>query len=130
MRATKFSMSSTIAVFPIAIAAFTPLSPLAFTRAAHAQEQLWITQFGRTGSDIAFTLSPDGAGGVMVSGLASHDLGGPPAGGPDVFLGRYGAAGNQIWMTQFGSNTDDWGMGLPGTPARAPRPNKKLSKRR
>ena len=65
------------------------LAPSVLTPAAHAQNQLWITQFGTSTDDIAYALAPDGAGGVMVAGRTFGNLGGPNAGGADVFLARY-----------------------------------------
>ena len=39
--------------------------------AAHAQNQLWVHQFGTSESDGAGALAPDGAGGMMVAGLTT-----------------------------------------------------------
>ena len=89
---------------------FALLSPAPFPHlipAAHAQEQLWITQFGSSEIDEAWALAPDGAGGVMVAGETSGSLGGPTAGIIDVFLARYDDAGNQLWIRQFGTSNDD-----------------------
>ena len=71
---------------------FALLSPAPFPHlipTAHAQEQLWITQFGTSGWDVARALAPDGAGGVMVAGSTSGSLGGANAGGYDAFLAHY-----------------------------------------
>ncbi|MCH7792788.1 MAG: hypothetical protein IID31_10990, partial [Planctomycetes bacterium] len=75
--------------------------------AAHAQSQLWITQFGTTGIDIAYALAPDGIGGVMVAGYTEGSLGGPNVGGQDAFLARYDEFGNQLWVVQIGSADSD-----------------------
>ena len=64
-------------------------APFSLVPAAHAQEQLWIRQFGTTGPDGAYALTPDGAGGVMVAGWTRGSLGGPNAGRADVFLARF-----------------------------------------
>ena len=77
----------------LAARALVPLTLLSFVTApvpaAHAQEQLWITQFGTGTSDQAYALAPDGAGGVMVAGWTRGSLGGPNAGRADVFLARF-----------------------------------------
>ncbi|MCH7793268.1 MAG: hypothetical protein IID31_13430, partial [Planctomycetes bacterium] len=63
---------------------FALLSPAPFPHlipallpAAHAQEQLWIRQFGTSVRDSAVALAPDGAGGVVVAGETAGSLGGP-----------------------------------------------------
>jgi hypothetical protein len=66
--------------------------------------QTWIVQFGTTGPDQAFAAAPDGAGGVFLAGNTLGSLGGPTAGGTDLYLARYDALGNKIWMRQFGTN--------------------------
>ncbi|MCH8270788.1 MAG: hemolysin, partial [Planctomycetes bacterium] len=72
-----------------------------------AGNQLWIRQFGTDRTDKAFALAPDGAGGVMIAGETTGSLGGPSAGFWDVFLARYDSAGNQLWISQFGSSSTD-----------------------
>ena len=52
-------------------------------------DRLWIRQFGTSAWDQARALAPDGAAGVMVAGYTTGSLGGPNAGGYDVFLARY-----------------------------------------
>ncbi len=98
---------------------FALLSPAPFSHlipallpAAHAQEQLWITQFGSSGDDFARALAPDGAGGVMVGGYTHGSLGGPNAGSRDVFLARYDSAGDRLWIRQFGTSTGDSAQAL------------------
>lgn len=68
--------------------------------------QSWIRQIG-TGTEEAFTASPDGSGGVYVSGYTSGSLGGPIAGGKDSFLAHYDGAGGQTWIRQLGTSADD-----------------------
>ena len=43
----------------------------------------------------------------MVAGETGGSLGGPSAGGRDVFIARYDAAGNRLWIRQFGTDTTD-----------------------
>ena len=77
-----------------------------------AGNQLWIRQFGTSESDRANALAPDGAGGVIVAGYTTGSLGGPNAGSSDVFLARYDSAGNQLWITQFGTSRDEHAYAL------------------
>ncbi len=69
--------------------------------------QLWIRQFGTSNDDWAYALAPDGAGGVMVAGPTGGSLGGANAGNGDVFVARYDANGNQLWVRQFGTTVTD-----------------------
>ncbi len=74
----------------------------------NGQGQLgWIRQFGGAASDLARAAAPDGAGGVFVAGTTGGSLGGQNAGSGDVWVARYDAAGNQLWITQFGSAAND-----------------------
>ena len=67
-----------------------------------AGNRVWISQFGSSENDYALALAPAGAGGVMVAGYTHGSLGGPNAGGRDVFLARY-----PLWNRQFGTSSDD-----------------------
>ena len=55
-----------------------------------AGNQTWIRQFGTSGSEYAYALCPDGAGGAFAAGHTTGSLGGPNAGVYDVWLARYG----------------------------------------
>jgi len=52
-------------------------------------------------------MAPDGAGGVLIAGSTTGVLGGSYAGGWDVFLACYDANGNRVWITQFGTASED-----------------------
>jgi hypothetical protein len=69
--------------------------------------EIWTTQFGTTGDDYGHAAAPDGAGGVYVTGGTEGSLGGPNAGGYDVFLARYAHTGNQLWTRQLGTDSAD-----------------------
>ncbi len=72
-----------------------------------AGNQTWIRQIGTSAYDVVAAAAPDGTGGVYVSGLTSGSLGGPNAGGRDVWLARFDSAGNQTWSRQIGTSGDD-----------------------
>ena len=48
----------------------------------------------------------------MIIAGTTGTLGGPGAGGNDVFLARYDSAGNQLWIRQFGTSRGDYPSGL------------------
>jgi hypothetical protein len=73
---------------------------------------VWITQFGTSDGQNAHALASDGAGGVFVAGGAWGNLGGLNAGISDVYVARYNAAGQQTWITQFGTSSSEQAYGL------------------
>jgi len=72
----------------------------------------WLRQFGTRAYEDCYSVSPDGLGNVYVSGHTTGDLGGPPAGQKDAFLGKYDADGNLLWMRQFGTEGNERGYGV------------------
>lgn len=72
-----------------------------------AGNQNWIRQLGTTSSDSIWGVTPDGSGGVYVSGSTGGNLGGANAGGGDAWFARYDNVGNQIWVRQLGSNLNE-----------------------
>ena len=83
------------------IAAFSP-----------AGEVLWRQQFGGEQWDRVFdvTAAPDG---VYVSGYTFGQVGDAPAhgGGGDGFVAKLTVDGNVEWITQLGTDANDWGQG-------------------
>src|SRR5690349_9850043 len=74
---------------------------------ALAQHQTWIRHLGTPLDEVAIAGAPDGAGGAFLGGATRGNLGGPPAGGYDAWLARFNAAGNSVWIRQFGATADD-----------------------
>ncbi len=72
--------------------------------------QIWIRKIGSSGRDYARTVAPDGSGGAYVSGESNRNLGGPSAGGDDVWLAHYDGAGNQTWIRQLGTSSGDYAL--------------------
>ncbi len=70
--------------------------------------QIWIKQLGSSKSDVLDTAIPDAAGGVIVGGSTEGSLGGPNKGGNDAWFARYDNAGNQLWIRQHGTSTNDF----------------------
>ncbi len=77
----------------------------------HGRE-LWIRQLGTGYFDIAQAIAFDGSGGAYVTGSTSHHLGGVNRGLSDVWLARYGASGEQIWIRQFGTQSSEAPFGI------------------
>ncbi len=67
--------------------------------------QLWLKEFGSTASDSVKALCTDSQGYVYVAGHTEGAVGDTPNKGRfDVFLGKYNAQGDQLWLEQFGSS--------------------------
>ena len=79
---------------------------------ATAQERLWSVRLGTSADDSASAAIADGAGGVIVAGSTRGELGGPSAGGSDVWLARFDRHGTRLWLRQFGTGQDDFGYAL------------------
>lgn len=79
--------------------------------------ELWARDIGEGARVLALAI--DG-GGVCVAGLVSGAIAGQTSqGGDDAFAGRYDAAGNQVWIRQFGSEVDDAATAVAGATALA-----------
>jgi len=76
--------------------------------------QQWITQFGSAGDDEAFNLYIDKNDHIFVTGYTNGSLGGANAGGFDAWAAEYDTAGNQVWLTQFGTPDTDQVYGITG----------------
>jgi hypothetical protein len=73
----------------------------------HAFTVDWSRQLGTQYDDLTWFLighavSADGLGNVYFAGQTDGSLGGPSAGGADVFLGKYDSAGTLQWTRQLG----------------------------
>lgn len=75
---------------------------------------LWIRQLGSiNASEESRGVSADGLGNVYISGSTGGSLAGPFAGGFfDSFLSKYDASGNQLWIRQFGTSSNDFSRGI------------------
>jgi hypothetical protein len=81
--------------------------------------QVWARQIGSVASGSSLTefgaaAMPDGAGGVIATGWTQGHLAGPGSwlGSNDVYVVRYDANGNQLWLQQWGTNGSDVARGL------------------
>ena len=70
-----------------------------------AGNSLWTRQIGTTFGDYVSCAASDTAGGFYVGGQTEASLGGPGAGFFDAWFARYDAAGNQLWIRQFGAGS-------------------------
>lgn len=67
---------------------------------------LWQVQFGSEGDDVPVRLAVAANSDLVLFGNTSGSLG-TSSGAVDVFVARYSAVGDQLWLQQFGGNDDD-----------------------
>jgi Beta-propeller repeat len=73
-----------------------------------AGNQLWVREFGTPSFDTVYGLAVDKLGNLYLAGETEGTLPGQVAGGlRDLFVGKYDSAGNQLWIRQLGTSTDD-----------------------
>lgn len=71
--------------------------------------QIWVRMIATATHDIPYGMTPDGSGGVYLTGSTEGSLGGANAGLRDMWVARYNAAGTQLWMRQIGTAGQDGG---------------------
>ncbi|MEN6319722.1 MAG: SBBP repeat-containing protein [Syntrophaceae bacterium] len=73
----------------------------------------WTRQLGTTNYDYSQGVAVDTNGNVYVTGYTSGSLdGNTNAGGTDIFLVKYDAAGTKQWTRQLGSSSDERAQGV------------------
>jgi hypothetical protein len=76
---------------------------------AIAQDVEWMRQFGTAENDGADAIATDSWGHIYVAGHTAGVMPGQKSrGSRDLFLARYDAAGEQMWVRQFGTAADDY----------------------
>lgn len=77
-----------------------------------AGNEIWTQQFGSPDRDApAFQLVAEPSG-IYLMGETGGSLGGPNAGGNDIFIRKYRTDGTSVWTRQFGSAADDFIEGM------------------
>jgi hypothetical protein len=75
--------------------------------------EVWTRQFGTPAGDNARRVAIDPAGRVVVVGSTEGAFPGQvSAGGFDAFISMFDSEGHQLWIRQFGSAGDDFGVSL------------------
>lgn len=100
------------------------LSGLCMTLSAmtlYAQTFDWAIGLGASGFDIGYGITSDGKGNIYVAGRFNGTMDFNPgtgvdtlrsAGGNDIFLAKYDAAGNYVWAKGMGGKGTDWARGV------------------
>ena len=75
--------------------------------------RLWIKQFGTSQEDRVSGIVTDINGNIYAIGTTFGSLSGNTNQGlGDIFLGKYDALGNELWIKQFGTSNSDSGTGI------------------
>lgn len=73
----------------------------------------WTKQLGTASDDYGCGVAMDSSGNIYVAGTTAGGIGGNVnAGGNDVFLVKFNAAGTVQWSRQLGSSAEDVGWGI------------------
>ncbi|HIK13152.1 MAG TPA: SBBP repeat-containing protein [Oscillatoriaceae cyanobacterium M33_DOE_052] len=72
-----------------------------------AGNQIWRQQVGTSGEDSAYNISTDKEGNTYITGTTSGQLGSSSSGKYDAWVAKYDGAGNQLWLQQLGSISND-----------------------
>lgn len=71
-------------------------------------DRVWVVQFGTAGNDRALAIATGPAGSIYVAGETEGALfDGRKFGGRDLWIARYGAAGQKLWGKQVGTAGDE-----------------------
>ncbi len=73
---------------------------------------LWSKQLGTAAADFGESIAVDGNGNAYISGYTNGGLDGANRGGRDIFLAKYDASGNFLWVKQLGTANEDIGYGV------------------
>jgi hypothetical protein len=83
-------------------------SDIFLTKYDGAGNEIWKKQFGTSDSDFGYSVATDSLGDVFVTGRTDGSLSGSNFGSADIFLTKYDGSGNEIWIKQFGTSTDEF----------------------
>ena len=75
-------------------------------------KELWTKLIGGSDDDFGNAVTIDDAGNIYVTGQTKSLLTGTTSGLEDVFVAKFDAAGNQQWLTQYGTANTDVGTAL------------------
>jgi hypothetical protein len=73
---------------------------------------LWSRQFGTERTEHGVGLAADSVGNVYVNGDTFGNLGGTAFGDYDLYITKFSASGDQLWVRQLGGTEADYSTGL------------------
>ena len=70
-------------------------------------DRKWTKQIGSSADDFGYSIGIDNSNNIYITGFTEGSISGSNAGGRDGFLAKYDTNGNQIWIKQFGTSSDE-----------------------
>ncbi|WP_344217491.1 alpha/beta hydrolase-fold protein [Kribbella sancticallisti] len=77
-----------------------------------AGNRAWLTQFGTTAADRGYGVATGSDGSIYVGGYTKGNLSGTNHGDKDVFLAKLDQDGQQVWLRQVGTASEEKGMAV------------------
>jgi hypothetical protein len=74
--------------------------------------EIWTTQLAASATDTSYSVAVDDDGNVFITGETKGDLGGTNAGYSDVFLCKFDSLGNELWISQLGTDRSEQGYAV------------------
>jgi enterochelin esterase-like enzyme len=74
--------------------------------------RLWLTQFGTSAGEEAWSLTADATGNAYVAGYSAGDFAGSLVGDKDIVVARFDPTGALTWSDQLGTTGNDKGAGV------------------
>ncbi len=79
-----------------------------FLQAEEAYDMDWVSQFGTYGADWGYSITIDEDDNQFVTGYIYKGS----DGSRDAFISKYDSEGNQVWVREFGTSENDWGLSI------------------
>ena len=84
---------------------------------AQSDVKVWTRLVGGGGGDQGFAVAADNFGNGIIAGATQSSLAGGNAGAWDLFVAKYDAAGNLVWLRQRGTPQKDFAYGVAADPS-------------
>jgi hypothetical protein len=84
---------------------------------AQTDVKVWTRLVGSVSDDLGYAVAADHFGNGIVAGATQGSLAGGNAGRYDLFVAKYDAAGNRLWLRQRGSSEREFAYGVAADPA-------------
>lgn len=79
----------------------------------HARaDAIWTRIAGSNSYDFGYAVATDSSGNCIVAGGTQGSMSGGNAGRYDMFVGKYDASGNRLWLTQRGTSEREFAYGV------------------
>ncbi len=84
---------------------------------AQADVKVWTRLVGSVSDDSGYAVAADRFGNSIIAGATQGSMAGGNAGRYDLFVAKYDAAGNRLWLRQRGSSEREFAYGAAADPS-------------